>query len=307
MRGELLSTATPVTEEVRLTRQEGHVGGRSASQSMKEQKEHERQTKGRGFSRSLFSGKAKVGDSAMAPPLGGGGGSDGDGDGLPPGVCTELVHGLRRPLDLPEDPEQLPQTIVYLCEKSGRRVGFLPLDTAMLLKNSNEQGLLFQPRWVTLRPTTAADAERGKPLPSLLISVAFGVAQRRGSFTPTEPPPPWPPPESEMPRRSLLTPYEVRLHLFQGRKRPRATPTACSMHTFSPPRRRQAAVGDGARQAAALGGAARDLESAVVRDDADHGVAAAAVARTGARAVRLGRRRRRRRPRRAWHRLVVGR
>ena len=69
-------------------------------------------------------------------------------------------------------------------------------------------------------PTTAADAERGKPLPSLLISVAFGVSQRRGSFTPTEPPPPWPPPESEMPRRSLLTPYEVRLHLFQGRKLP---------------------------------------------------------------------------------------
>ena len=126
-RGELLSTATPpVTEEVRLARQEGHVGGRSASQSMKEQKEHERQPKGRGFSRSLFSGKAKVGDSAMAPLLGGGGGGDGDSDGLPPGVCTELVHGLRRPLDLPEDPEQLPQTIVYLCEKSGRRVGFLP-------------------------------------------------------------------------------------------------------------------------------------------------------------------------------------
>ena len=199
----------------------------AASQSMKEQKEHERQPKGRGFSRSLFSGKAKVGDSAMAPLLGGGGGGDGDSDGLPPGVCTELVHGPRRPLDLPEDPEQLPQTIVYLCEKSGRRVGFLLSTPRCSSRTRTSKGFSSsrggdaavdhcRRRRARQAAAVAAHLRRLWRLPAAWIvhadraSAAVAAAGK------------------EMPRRSL-TPYEVRS--TSSRASTSARRTACSMRT----------------------------------------------------------------------------
>jgi hypothetical protein len=73
-----------------------------------------------------------------------------------------------------------------------------------------------------MTPTAPFKAVPGKPLPSLLISVALmksdvaAEAAKRASFADRAPVILWPPPVAVMPNRSQLTAYEIRLHLYQA-------------------------------------------------------------------------------------------
>ena len=132
-----------------------------------------------------------------------------------PGV---LIKTDDRPLKLSRDRRQLPSIMLYLCNAKGKRRAFARYEPDELL----ERGLAFMPAWRVLKPTAATEGD--KPMPSLLLSVALGLAEGEqemrssGGTTAPVPRPPWPPPE--MPPRTELTGYELRVHLFLGRKLP---------------------------------------------------------------------------------------
>lgn len=96
--------------------------------------------------------------------------------------------------------------------KTGERIAFYRFSAKDLCATS----FGFAPRWVTLQRTHPQKLQPGKPLPTILISVAFGKeseAMDAARF-------PWPPPPTLLPLRSDLKGYELRAHIFQGRGLP---------------------------------------------------------------------------------------
>ena len=137
-----------------------------------------------------------------------------------PGVLKKVNED--RPLMLPTDDNQLPEVIVYLCNDKGKRIAFQRYPG----KELEGRSLSLSPVWSTLKPTAPFTALPGKPLPSLLISISLTKRAeaeeiaRRATFADRAPAVLWPPPETVLPKRSQLTAYEVRLHLYQGRNLP---------------------------------------------------------------------------------------
>lgn len=139
-----------------------------------------------------------------------------DASAPPSGVLRK--QDAKRVLELPEDPSMLSDVIIYLTfRKTGERLAFYRYKAADLCASS----FSFAPRWITLQRTKPTKLLPGKPLPSILISVAFGKESEsldNARF-------PWPPPLTLMPLRSDLKAYELRAHLFQASALP---------HTVSP-------------------------------------------------------------------------
>ena len=151
---------------------------------------------------------------------------------------TEPAPGVLRktdewPLTLSRDRRQLPSIMLYLCDAKGKRVAFARYEPGELL----DRGLAFMPAWRVLKPTAATDGEAA--MPSLLLSMALGLAEGEeeprssadaaaaaAAAAAAVPRPPWPPPKTAadgaafMPPRTALTGYELRVHLFLGRKLP---------------------------------------------------------------------------------------
>jgi len=137
-----------------------------------------------------------------------------------PGILRK-ING-ERPLTLPTDDRQLPDVIVYVCNDKGKRIAFQRFPGKELMGRS----LSLSPLWQTMKPTAPFTATPGKPLPSLLMSIALckkadsEEIARRATFADRAPAVLWPPPVTVMPKRSILQAYEVRLHLFQGKNLP---------------------------------------------------------------------------------------
>ena len=128
------------------------------------------------------------------------------------GVSIELRAFFRR-ADCPilvaaAEQSQLPDVIVYLCE-GGTRSGFLRFKSSALIT----RGFDLAPSWHKLHPVKPIGSVGPKtpPLPSLLLSVSLGVRAAAPS---------WPPMPPLLPTRTVMRPYELRLHLCMGRDLP---------------------------------------------------------------------------------------
>ena len=127
-----------------------------------------------------------------------------------PGVLHKLNPVAK--LAMAEDPKQLADVVVYLCSRrDSHRLAFVRLRAQELL----DAPRAFKPRWLTLQPTAPQQWAQGQPPPSLLIHLSL---LRLDAEDVGRPSPNWPP--AEMPRQLIYSPYEVRLHLYQGKDMP---------------------------------------------------------------------------------------
>ena len=141
---------------------------------------------------------------------------DGDAAAAQPGVLQK-VNSLTK-MRLPADTRQLADVLVYLCsKKDARRMAFARLPVSELLEAPHQ----FAPSWLRLQPITPQTAGRSPShthaMPSLLMHVKLGVVD---GAVGSELISPWPP--VELPSSLPFSPYEVRVHLFQGRNIPPA-------------------------------------------------------------------------------------
>jgi hypothetical protein len=151
-------------------------------------------------------------------------------------VSTSLLKKVNsnEPLLLASDRAQLPDVFVYLCAKDGRRLAFHRVAGAEL---SFSAGCLA-PRSLVLRPSVPI-ATQGAALPSLTLSMTLmATSGAAGGSLPSGAHPPlrksgsstiaeaaravlsWPPPPKALPISPMLSAYEVRLHVYQGRRLP---------------------------------------------------------------------------------------
>ena len=124
----------------------------------------------------------------------------------PPGLLRKLNEAM--PLEMSHDVTQLADVFLYLCDKEGSRVAFHRFEAHSLVP----LGAAFAPRWVTLTPMVPRAERATKYESSLLVSMA--LFEEKDAFVP------WPPPPQAMPHRHEVRPYELRCHVFQGRKLP---------------------------------------------------------------------------------------
>ena len=124
----------------------------------------------------------------------------------PPGLVRKLNEAM--PLEMAHDVAQLADIFLYLCDKDGNRVAFHRFASHALVP----LGAAFAPRWLTLTPMIPRAERATKYAPSLLVSMAF--FDEKDAFVP------WPPPPAVMPHRHEVRPYELRCHVFQGRRLP---------------------------------------------------------------------------------------
>ena len=143
----------------------------------------------------------------------------GDTAAAQPGVLQKVNYLTK--MRLPADTRQLADVLVYLCSKKhARRLAFARLPVNELLEAPYE----FAPSWVRLQPIEPQTARRSPShtlaLPSLFMHVKLGVVDGAEGVGTPEPISPWPP--VELPSSLPFSPYEVRVHLFQGRHIPPA-------------------------------------------------------------------------------------
>ena len=105
---------------------------------------------------------------------------------------------------------QVPDVLVYLCE-GGTRTGFARFKASILLA----RGFELSPSWHRLHPTKPIGRVGPKtpPMASLLLSLCLGLKEEASTVH-------WPPAPPLLPTRSVLKPYEVRLHLCMGKDLP---------------------------------------------------------------------------------------
>ena len=102
----------------------------------------------------------------------------------------------------------MPDVLVYLCE-GGTRTGFLRFKSSALIT----RGFDLAPSWHKLHPVKPIGSVGPKTptLPSLLLSVSLGLREAATA---------WPPMPPLLPTRTVMRPYELRLHLCMGKDLP---------------------------------------------------------------------------------------